>query len=460
MEEKSLGKILIVDDNEDLLFAAKMLLKKYAKEVTIEKDPRRIPFLVNNNSYDVILLDMNFTEDTTSGKEGFHWLKQIKEIDPKSVVILITAFGDVEMAVQALKEGATDFILKPWQNEKLLATLTAASRLKESYNQVDSISRKSKQLQADLKKPFSEIIGQSAAMKNIFSIIDKVAQTDANVLILGENGTGKELIARAIHDRSLRNDEIFVGVDMGAITETLFESELFGHKRGAFTDAKEDRAGRFEVADKGTLFLDEIGNLSMPLQSKLLTALQKREVTRIGTNKSIPVDIRLISATNMKVHDMVMENSFRQDLLYRINTVEIFLPPLRDRQDDIPLLANHFLKVYAKKYRKEFSGFKPAAIQLLQHYSWPGNIRELQHAIERAIIMAEGNELDSRDFFFLSSKPIAEKVSNNTSLNLDEVEKNVIQKAIDKNGGNISKAAKELGLTRASLYRRLEKYGL
>ncbi|AGA78669.1 sigma-54-dependent transcriptional regulator [Echinicola vietnamensis] len=460
MEDTSLGKILIVDDNEDLLFAAKMLLKKYAKEVTIEKDPRRIPFLVNNNNYDVILLDMNFTEDTTSGKEGFHWLKQIKEIDPKAVVILITAFGDVEMAVQALKEGATDFILKPWQNEKLLATLSAASRLKESYDQVDNISQKSRQLQADMKKPFSEIIGQSSSMKNIFSIIDKVAQTDANVLILGENGTGKELIARAIHDRSLRRDEIFVGVDMGAITETLFESELFGHKRGAFTDAKEDRAGRFEVADKGTLFLDEIGNLSMPLQSKLLTVLQKREVTRIGTNKSIPVDIRLICATNMKVHDMVMENTFRQDLLYRVNTVEIFLPPLRERQDDIPLLANHFLKVYAKKYRKDFSGFKPAAIQLLQNYSWPGNIRELQHAIERAIIMAEGQELDSRDFFFLSSKPSAEKVKTNGTLNLDEVEKNVIQKAIDKNGGNISKAAKELGLTRASLYRRLEKYGL
>ncbi|QDH79633.1 sigma-54-dependent Fis family transcriptional regulator [Echinicola soli] len=460
MEDTSLGKILIVDDNEDLLFAAKMLLKKYAKEVTIEKDPRRIPFLVNNNNYDVILLDMNFTEDTTSGKEGFHWLKQIKEIDPKAVVILITAFGDVEMAVQALKEGATDFILKPWQNEKLLATLSAASRLKESYDQVDNISQKSRQLQADMKKPFSEIIGQSSSMKNIFSIIDKVAQTDANVLILGENGTGKELIARAIHDRSLRRDEIFVGVDMGAITETLFESELFGHKRGAFTDAKEDRAGRFEVADKGTLFLDEIGNLSMPLQSKLLTVLQKREVTRIGTNKSIPVDIRLISATNMKVHDMVMENTFRQDLLYRVNTVEIFLPPLRERHDDIPLLANHFLKIYAKKYRKDFTGFKSAAIQLLQNYSWPGNIRELQHAIERAIIMAEGNELDSRDFFFLSSKPTAEKVKSNGTLNLDEVEKNVIQKAIDKNGGNISKAAKELGLTRASLYRRLEKYGL
>lgn len=458
--DTQLGKILIVDDNEDLLFAAKMLLKKHAKEVTIEKDPRRIPFLVNNNSYDVILLDMNFTEDTTSGKEGFHWLKQIKEIDPKAVVILITAFGDVEMAVQALKEGATDFILKPWQNEKLLATLTSASRLKESYNEVDKLSKKQKQLQSDLKKPYADIIGSSASMKNIFSIIDKVAQTDANILILGENGTGKELIARAIHERSLRKDEIFVGVDMGAITETLFESELFGHKKGAFTDAKDDRAGRFEIADGGTLFLDEIGNLSMPLQSKLLTVLQRREVTRIGSNKAIPVDIRLISATNMHVHEMVMDNTFRQDLLYRINTVEIFLPPLRERQDDIPVLAEHFLKIYAQKYRKEFKAFTPSALQLLQKYSWPGNIRELQHAIERAIIMAEGDQLDSRDFFFLSAKPTNDKVASPASYNLDEVEKNVIQKAIDKNGGNISKAAKELGLTRASLYRRLEKYGL
>ncbi|TVP46053.1 MAG: sigma-54-dependent Fis family transcriptional regulator [Mongoliibacter sp.] len=460
MENQQLGKILIIDDNEDLLFAAKMLLKKHAKEVSIEKDPRRIPFLINNNSYDVILLDMNFTEDTTSGKEGFHWLKQIKEIDPKAVVILITAFGDVEMAVQALKEGATDFILKPWQNEKLLATLTAASRLKDSYNEVEKLNKKQKQLQSDAKKPYTEIIGNSASMKNIFSIIDKVAQTDANVLILGENGTGKELIARAIHDRSHRKDEIFVGVDMGAITETLFESELFGHKRGAFTDAKDDRAGRFEIADNGSLFLDEIGNLSMPLQSKLLTVLQKREVTRIGTNKAIPVDIRLICATNMHIHEMVMENTFRQDLLYRINTVEIFLPPLRERHDDIPALAEHFLKTYSQKYRKDFSGFTASGMQLLQRYNWPGNIRELQHAIERAIIMAEGTELDSRDFFFLSAKPTNDKISAPASYNLDEVEKTTIQRAIDKNGGNISKAAKELGLTRASLYRRLEKYGL
>lgn len=460
MEEDKLGSILIVDDNEDLLFAAKMLLKKHAKEVTIEKDPRKIPFLINNYSYDVILLDMNFTEDTTSGKEGFHWLKQIKEIEPKAVVILITAFGDVEMAVQALKEGATDFILKPWQNEKLLATMSAAIKLKESYNEVEKLSKKQKQLQAELKKPFKDIIGSSASMKNVFSIIDKVAKTDANVLILGENGTGKELIARAIHDRSQRHDEIFVTVDMGSITESLFESELFGHKKGSFTDAKEDRAGRFEVADNGTLFLDEIGNLNMPLQSKLLTVLQRREVTRIGTNKSIPVDIRLICATNMPLHEMIMENAFRQDLLYRINTVEIFLPPLRERLDDIPILAEHFLKSYSNKYRKYFKGFKSSALQLLQHYTWPGNIRELQHAIERAIIMSESDELDNRDFFFLSAKPTPEKIIASYTYNLDEVEKNMIQKAIDKNGGNISKAAKDLGLTRASLYRRLEKYGL
>lgn len=460
METQSLGKILVIDDNEDLLFAAKMLLKKHAKEVMIEKDPRRIPFLISNNSYDVILLDMNFREDTTSGKEGFYWLKQIKEIDPKAVVILITAFGDVEMAVQALKEGATDFILKPWQNEKLLATLSSAIKLKESYNELDKLQKKQKQLQTEIKKPYLDIIGNSLSMKNIFSIIDKVAQTDANILILGENGTGKELIARAIHDRSLRKEEIFVGVDMGSITESLFESELFGHKRGAFTDAKEDRAGRFEVADKGTLFLDEIGNLSMPLQSKLLTVLQKREVTRIGTNKSLAVDIRLICATNMHVHEMVSENSFRQDLLYRINTVEIFLPPLRARRDDIPILANHFLKTYAQKYRKNFSTITAAALDLLQRYNWPGNIRELQHALERAIIMAEGTELDARDFFFLSAKPTNEKIQAALTLNLDDMERSTIQRAIDKNGGNISKAAKELGLTRASLYRRLEKYGL
>ncbi len=457
--DKELGKILIIDDDEDVLIAAKLLLKKHAREVLIEKNPKKIPFLMNNGTYDVILLDMNFSKDITSGKEGFYWLEQILEADPKAVVILITAFGDVEMAVQALKEGATDFVLKPWQNEKLIGTLSSAVKLKESYKEVEKLKSAKKQLEDDISKPFKDIIGDSPAMKNVFSIIDKVAGTDANVLILGENGTGKELVARALHQRSLRKDNVFVGVDMGAITETLFESELFGHKKGAFTDAKEDRAGRFEIASGGTLFLDEIGNLSMPLQSKLLTVLQGRQVTRIGTNKPMDIDIRLICATNMLVYDMVAENTFRQDLLYRINTVEIHLPPLRERQDDINLLADHFVKVYCEKYRKPHKKLAPSTHKKLSKYSWPGNIRELQHAIERAIIMSEGNALMPDDFFFLVQKADNQNETAD-NLNLDEVEKNVILRAINKHSGNISKAAKELGLTRASLYRRLEKHGL
>ena len=457
--DKELGKILIIDDDEDVLIAAKLLLKKHAREVIIEKNPKKIPFLMNNGTYDVILLDMNFSKDITSGKEGFYWLEQILEVDPSAVVILITAFGDVEMAVKALRQGATDFVLKPWQNEKLIGTLSAAVKLKQSYKEVDKLKNAKKQLEADINKPFKDIIGDSPAMKNVFAIIDKVAGTDANVLILGENGTGKELVARAIHQRSLRKENVFVGVDMGAITETLFESELFGHKKGAFTDAKEDRAGRFEVASNGSLFLDEIGNLSMPLQSKLLTAIQRREVTRIGSNKAVPIDIRLICATNMPVYEMVAENTFRQDLLYRINTVEIHLPPLRERQDDIKLLTDHFVKVYCEKYRKPPKKVAATTYKKLSKYGWPGNIRELQHAIERAIIMSDGGNLMPDDFFFLVQKTDSTN-DNVENFNLDEVEKNVITKAINKHSGNISKAAKELGLTRASLYRRLEKHGL
>ncbi len=458
--EKELGKILIIDDDEDVLLAAKMLLKKHAKEVLIEKNPKKIPFLLNNDTYDLILLDMNFSKDITSGKEGFYWLEQILEKDPSAVVILITAFGDVEMAVKSLKAGATDFVLKPWQNEKLLATLSSATRLKKSYEEVSQLKQTKKLLQEDSNQAFKDIIGNSPKIKEIFSIIDKVAETDANILILGENGTGKELIARAIHQKSARRDNVFIGVDMGAITETLFESELFGHKKGSFTDAKDDRAGRFEVANKGTLFLDEIGNLSMPLQSKLLTVLQQRQVTRIGTNRPIDVDIRLICATNMPVYDMVNESTFRQDLLYRINTVEIHLPPLREREDDIPLLADHFVKSYNNKYRKKVNNISANAVKKLQKYSWPGNIRELQHAIERAIIMSDNESLTPEDFFFLSQKPEAQINVDDDTFNLDDVEKNVIQRAINKHNGNISKTAKELGLTRASLYRRLEKYGL
>lgn len=447
----------MIDDDEDVLLAAKMLLKKQNHHVIIEKNPNKIPFLLNNDTYDVILLDMNFSKDITSGKEGFHWLGQILEKDPNAVVILITAFGDVEMAVRALKQGATDFILKPWQNEKLVATISTAIRLKQSYNQVDKLKKAKEMLEEQISKPFGEIIGQSTAIKEVFALIDKVAKTDANVLILGENGTGKELIARAIHQRSLRKDNSFVSVDMGAITETLFESELFGHKKGAFTDAREDRPGRFELASGGTLFLDEIGNLSMSLQSKLLSALQSRQVTRVGANQPMPVDIRLICATNMPLHKMVQEGTFRQDLLYRINTVEIHVPPLSERVEDIPMLAQHYLQYYAKKYHKMVNTIAPEAMDKLKRYAWPGNIRELQHSIERAVIMTDSSSLQETDF--LLSRSLSSNPSANT-LNLDEVEKAAIAKALQMHNGNISKAADELGLTRASLYRRMEKYGL
>lgn len=447
----------MVDDDEDVLLAAKMLLKKQNHHVIIEKNPNKIPFLLNNDTYDVILLDMNFSKDITSGKEGFYWLEKILEKDPQAVVILITAFGDVEMAVKALKQGATDFVLKPWQNEKLIATISTAIRLRQSYSEVDKLRKAKEMLEEQISKPFGEIIGESTAIKEVFGMIEKVAKTDANVLILGENGTGKELIARAIHQRSLRKDNSFVSVDMGAITETLFESELFGHKKGAFTDAREDRPGRFELANGGTLFLDEIGNLSMSLQSKLLSALQSRQVTRVGSNQAIPVDIRLICATNMPLHQMVKDGTFRQDLLYRINTVEVRVPPLCDRVEDIVLLAQHYLDYYARKYHKAVNTISPGAMDKLKRYAWPGNIRELQHSIERAVIMTDSSSLQESDFLF--SRPVSSTASPET-LNLDEVEKAAIVKALSLFSGNISKAADELGLTRASLYRRMEKYGL
>ena len=447
----------MIDDDEDVLLAAKMLLKKQNHHVIIEKNPNKIPFLLNNDTYDVILLDMNFSKDITSGKEGFYWLEKILEKDPQSVVILITAFGDVEMAVKALKQGATDFVLKPWQNEKLISTISTAIKLRQSYSEVDKLRKAKEMLEEQISKPFGEIIGESSAIKEVFGLVEKVAKTDANVLILGENGTGKELIARAIHQRSLRKDNSFVSVDMGAITETLFESELFGHKKGAFTDAREDRPGRFELANGGTLFLDEIGNLSLSLQSKLLSALQARQVTRVGSNQSIPVDIRLICATNMPLHQMVKEGTFRQDLLYRINTVEIKVPPLADRMEDITLLAQHYLDHYARKYHKPVTTISPGATDKLKRYAWPGNIRELQHSIERAVIMTDSPSLQESDFLF--SRPVSSSASPET-LNLDEVEKAAIVKALSLYSGNISKAADELGLTRASLYRRMEKYGL
>jgi DNA-binding NtrC family response regulator len=458
-------KILVIDDNEDILFALKMFLRKHSKNVFIEKNPQRIPFLVSNDTYDAILLDMNFTQDTTSGKEGFVWLQKILEINPAAVVVMITAYGDVEMAVKALRLGATDFVLKPWNNEKLVETISNAVAQKKALSESPKNAGKNdapaekKSDKISSQNPFEYIIGKSDAIQSVFTVIKKVAVTDANVLILGENGTGKELFAKAIHDLSMRKEKAFVSADMGSITETLFESELFGHKKGAFTDAKEDRAGRFEAADKGTIFLDEIGNLSSSLQSKLLTVLQKREVTRVGANKAVSIDIRLISATNMPLYDMVHANEFRQDLLYRLNTVEIRLPALRERVEDIPLLAEHFIKHYCQKYKIAFKPLEKATLNKLQIYPWHGNIRELQHAIERAIIMSESDVLEPGDFMFLLNKAEVTELEID-DFNLENVEKIVIKKAIAKHGGNISKAAKALGLTRASLYRRMEKFGL
>ncbi len=461
MTETKTGKILIVDDNEDLLKAAKMHLKRHFAQVDTEKNPEAIPNLMANESYDVILLDMNYTKDVSSGSEGYYWLEKILEIDPSSVVVLITAYGDVQMAVRAIKAGATDFVLKPWENEKLLATIYSSLRLRESRNEIETLRIKNKEINQALNEKFSDIIGQSQPMQRIFQTIDRVAHTDANVLILGENGTGKELIARAIHRNSSRKHESFVSVDLGSITETLFESELFGHKKGAFTDAKEDRAGRFELANKGTLFLDEIGNLSMPLQAKLLAVLQNRKVSRVGANKETPVDIRLICATNMPLYEMVKENRFRQDLLYRINTIEVEIPPLRDRFEDVPVLANHFLKHYASKYGKSLNKISDAAMTRLNKHNWPGNIRELQHALERAVILSNSPVLQPEDFNFnASSNKEADQQLNLEQFNLEEVEKILIRKVLKKYNGNITQAAGELGLTRSSLYRRLEKYGL
>jgi two-component system, NtrC family, response regulator HydG len=457
MPEKS-GRILAVDDNEDILFALRLLLKQQVEIITTLNNPENIPDALKKEDYDVILLDMNFTKDASSGQEGFDWLKQIISLDPNAVVVFITAYGDAEKAVKAIKAGATDFVLKPWQNEKLLATLSSAIRLRRTKVEAGNLRSRQQEISAIIDQPFHEFIGESDEMKEVFQTIKKVAKTDANVLILGENGTGKELVARALHRDSLRKDEVFVSVDMGSITETLFESELFGHVKGAFTDAKKDKPGRFEIASKGSLFLDEIGNLPLPSQAKLLTAIERREVIRVGSNRAIKFDVRLICATNININDLVKEDRFRQDLLYRINTVEINLPPLRERTGDISLLSSHFLKVYSKKYKKTVSKISQSALNKLNHYEWPGNVRELQHALERAVIMCEGSTLEQDDFF-LSSKKKQDDVPLDT-YNLEELEKRIILKVMRQNQGNITQAAKELGLTRTSLYRRMEKYDL
>ncbi|PQA60382.1 sigma-54-dependent transcriptional regulator [Siphonobacter curvatus] len=459
------ARILVVDDNEDLLKAARLLLKQHFTRVDTEKNPENLPNLLRQEGYDVIMLDMNFTQDVTSGTEGFFWLDKILQIDPAAIVLLITAYGDVEMAVRAVKSGATDFILKPWSNEKLLATLLSALSLRKSKLEVEKLKSQNAIIARDQQARFGEMVGVSSAMREVFGTIQKVAATDANVLILGENGTGKELIARSLHQNSNRSRQAFISVDLGAISEHLFESELFGHVKGAFTDAREDRAGRFEAADGGTIFLDEIGNIPLPMQAKLLTVLQSRQVTRVGSNRPKSIDIRLICATNMPLAEMVSKGEFRQDLLYRINTIELRIPALRERPEDIELLAHHYLRVYTQKYRKRIKDVSPAAIQRMTKYGWPGNVRELQHAIERAVIMCEKDMLQPEDLFISNAQKVPEKPTNGETIsldqfNLDELEKAIIRKVLNKHSGNISKAATELGLTRASLYRRLEKYGL
>jgi len=455
---KKQGHILIVDDDEDILFTSQLLLKHHFETVQIESNPKNIPQILNSGSFDIILLDMNYLGSETSGKEGLYWLKKIKEIDESNVVIMMTAFGNTDTAVECIKQGATDFVLKPWQNEKLLATMSAAYQLRISQQEVKKLKSAQLLIGEDLDKKLGEFIGQSAAMTAVYGIIEKVAITDANVLILGENGTGKELVARALHRQSLRANEALISVDLGSLSESLFESELFGHMKGAFTDAREDRPGRFEIASSGTLFLDEIGNTPLSLQSKLLATLQNREVVRLGSNKAIKIDIRLVCATNTPIYEKVEDGTFRQDLLYRINTVEILLPPLRERIEDIPLLSGYFLSRYSRKYKRSKMQISSSAIKKLQQYSWPGNVRELEHVIERSVIMCDVKTLKPADFFF-SEKGIKQS-SNSETYNLLQVEQNVIRRAIDKNFGNISKAARDLGITRAALYRRMEKHGI
>jgi len=446
------ANILVIDDDTDILTAARLLLKPEVKNVVTDSNPENLRRLLTANSFDILLLDMNFSSPLNTGNEGLYWLQQIKKWSPSTSVVMITAYGHIDLAVRALKEGATDFIVKPWHNDKLLETIT------------DALPRKdNKKSAADEKNKVSApgIIGESTAMQDIFQKVKKIAPTDANVLILGENGTGKDLIAKAIHEQSLRAGKPFVKVDVGALTDSLFESELFGHKKGAFTDAREGREGRFEAANGGTLFLDEIGNISLTQQAKLLTVLQNRVISRVGSNEAIPIDIRLICATNMPLSEIADERRFRKDLIYRINTVEIIMPLLSQREDDIELLANHFTTIYADKYLKKGITLSESAVEKLRTHSFPGNVRELQYIIERAVIMTDSGELQAQDLIFSPIEPATVDAKlMQEGVNLSEMEKNTILRVIEKYSGNISKAAKELGLTRTALYRRLDKYDI
>ncbi len=450
------GNILIVDDNKSILSALEILLIPEFQTVTTLSDPNQIPTELRKKDYNLVILDMNFNAGINTGNEGIYWLGRIKETNPEISVVMITAYGDIELTVKALKMGATDFFLKPWDNNKLLATLRSALQLNWSKKEVSQLKEKEKGLKTELNREQKFIIGSSTQLMQVLNMVRKVAKTDANVLITGENGTGKELIAHEIHRLSDRASEVMISVDMGAVSETLFESELFGHVKGAFTDARDNRPGKFEVADKGSLFLDEIGNLPYHLQAKLLAALQNRKISRVGSNQPIPVDIRLICATNKNLEQMVAEGVFREDLLYRVNTIQIEVPPLRERGNDILVLADFFLKKYASKYNKPGLKINQQAQDKLMKYTWPGNIRELQHTIEKAVILSEGNVLKAEDFFM---RPVVQGRSNDSEMTLEEMEKRMINQAIDKNNGNLSAAAEQLGITRQTLYNKIKKIG-
>jgi DNA-binding NtrC family response regulator len=450
------GNILIVDDNKSILSALEIFLTPEFQTVTTLSDPNQIPTELRKKEYNLVVLDMNFNAGINTGNEGIYWLGRIKESNPEISVVMITAYGDVELTVKALKMGATDFFLKPWDNNKLLATLKSALQLNWSKKEVSQLKEKEKGLKTEINREQKFIVGSSPQLMQMLNMVRKVAKTDANVLITGENGTGKELIAHEIHRMSNRSQEVMVSVDMGAITETLFESELFGHVKGAFTDARENRPGKFEVADKGSLFLDEIGNLSFHLQAKLLAAIQNRQISRIGSNQTVPIDIRLICATNKNLESMVHEGLFREDLLYRINTIQIEVPPLRERGNDVLVLTDFFMKKYTAKYNKPLLKINQQAQDKLLKYTWPGNIRELQHTIEKAVILSEGNVLKAEDFFM---RPVLSSRTGDTELTLEEMEKRMINLAIEKNNGNLSAAADQLGITRQTLYNKIKKNG-
>ncbi|NOR73787.1 MAG: response regulator [Draconibacterium sp.] len=449
------GNILIVDDNKNIISALDILLGPEFDHIKGISNPNLIPAELRNTEYNLVILDMNFQAGINTGNEGLFWLNQIKKTNPNISVVLITAYSDVELAVNALKQGACDFIPKPWENSKLLATIKTAIQLNFSKQEVGQLKQKEKGLKQEINREQKYIIGSSPQLMKVMKMVRKVAKTNANILITGENGTGKELIAREIHRLSLRSHEIMVSVDMGAISETLFESELFGHVKGAFTDARENRAGKFETANKGTLFLDEIGNLSFHLQAKLLAAIQNRKFMRLGSDKTIPVDIRLVCATNKNLPQMIEEGLFREDLLYRINTIQIEVPPLRERGNDINVLADFFLKKFTSKYEKHGLKINQAAQGKLLKYHWPGNIRELQHTIEKGVILSDSSVLKPEDFFF---RPVISDKFDDDHLTIEEMEKRMIISVIEKNTGNMSLAADQLGITRQTLYNKIKKY--